>query len=840
MKTMRRYLMEQFGRERGSALLVSLMVMVGLSLLGLGFVAITETESAIATNERNSAQALAAAETGAKVVVEWFQDTAWCRDHGLLPANVSAFKTTRKFTDASLNGYYKSNATDMLFDKPFKGANSNRFSGEGEDAAVDPPTADVWIYIDKNVRSTAFLNDATTGLNTLLFVPDAVHNESVRISDIRVYAPPMPGATRNADGFWEGGSARYGLATIRVTAQKLSGNRVVAERVVKTVLSETPFPTVDGAIETSGTLVGQGSFEVYWGKVLSEKGIELKRAVPGMPWFDAKNMMNFEYGFDSARPRENSKAYAVGDVVMAPLVSQNNVAELTKFSYKATAAGTTGAAIPADGDWPTAIGDSFNTDGGVIWQADYRVSFPIDNDFYRSTEWLYQLQARTIDDPWLHARARQEIEVSTGAPCGQATAPHPCDYTAASDDVTALFSNMFQFQTTTDPSDRPERVEAVFPTMDYEFWKNVAQSGNNENGVYYFKYTDGATGTSQDFTGPGGQVQTIYKWLNSATDTTTNRPMNGLGAGFYFFDTKNSKNPQFGKGGILTPQIKINSGSVDSPFQMQGYIYLSAEFFGTTGAGNLTPTDLYPMPGEPFRDVGYVQAKEGLGPTYPFDITGTLPTGDYIWIGRTNGQWDFQDINGNAKFDLFLAKKTVTRPDGSTATDIWLPVPFYNDCQPGDNVTAGANCSEPHEPYLNMTYIPDNFGAANPTTGVTAEWYDPGVSGATVATYRKPKRRTGLNTTVTCTATSLSDCTSNGYDVDGALTHIDALLWGALYNEGGYDGSGNAVYYGALLMRASFQATGTPTVYFNECLARGCLEDQLRLQRVTMTSWQTD
>ncbi|HET7711165.1 MAG TPA: hypothetical protein VFL80_04490, partial [Thermoanaerobaculia bacterium] len=52
--------------SHGSALLVSLMVMVGLSLLGLGFVAISETESAIAINERNSVQVLDVAETGAK------------------------------------------------------------------------------------------------------------------------------------------------------------------------------------------------------------------------------------------------------------------------------------------------------------------------------------------------------------------------------------------------------------------------------------------------------------------------------------------------------------------------------------------------------------------------------------------------------------------------------------------------------------------------------------------------------------------------------------------------------------------------------------------------------
>jgi len=47
--------------SRGSALLVSLMVIVGLSLLGLGFVAISETESAIAKNQQASLQTQAIA-----------------------------------------------------------------------------------------------------------------------------------------------------------------------------------------------------------------------------------------------------------------------------------------------------------------------------------------------------------------------------------------------------------------------------------------------------------------------------------------------------------------------------------------------------------------------------------------------------------------------------------------------------------------------------------------------------------------------------------------------------------------------------------------------------------
>src|SRR2546430_17681791 len=76
--------------NRGSALLVSLMVIVGLALLGLGFVAISETETAIAKNQQNALQTQAIAEAGARMVVEWFQDPLWSETNAALPLNTNA------------------------------------------------------------------------------------------------------------------------------------------------------------------------------------------------------------------------------------------------------------------------------------------------------------------------------------------------------------------------------------------------------------------------------------------------------------------------------------------------------------------------------------------------------------------------------------------------------------------------------------------------------------------------------------------------------------------------------------------------------------------------------
>ncbi|HEX6100276.1 MAG TPA: PilX N-terminal domain-containing pilus assembly protein [Thermoanaerobaculia bacterium] len=809
--------------QKGSALLVSLMVMAGLSLLGLAFVAISETESAISVNERNYVQAQAAAEAGAKIAVEWFQDAEWAFDRGLLPENKTALKTKRS-TDVTASQYYKGVAGELLFDVPFKIVDNNKFFGN-----VD--TADVTITYGANTTATNYLKK----LNAVLF-PNNTAGDELRISDIRVYAPPIPGAElvdgTGDGGWWKGGQARYGVATIRVTAQKLSNDKVVAQRTVKLVVAETPFPTVDGAIETSGSLVGQGNFHVYWGKILSEKETQVNRPAVGMPWFDANEVMNFEYGYDSTREWTASTVYPPNALIHPPNTAVALDPELEKFAYRTTAGGTSHSAAPPITDWKKAIGGTFTETSGIQWKAEASRPFRIDatDPFYSENPWLYSLLGQTIADPWLHARARGEIVVNNNktVPCGSTVLPHPCDFATVNEVVAGRMSNLFQNQTFTDTATiHPERVEVFFPTMDYEFWKNVAMSGDNQpgNDLYYFKY-DQAT---NQFIGPAGVKKPIEQWLNAEK--------NGLGAGFYFFDSKNGKNPQYGKGGTLTPGVKINA-AVGKPWQMQGYIYLNAENFGTTGQGNLVDDDVYPMPGEPYRDVGYREVDTATN-DYTL-VGGALPAGNFKTIGQGNKVWDFQDVNENGVFDWHVALNTVplTRPNGAVIPvgTVWLPVPWTPGCKVPDmadmSKAVAGTCSEPHEPYINIIY-PNQGGAHD---AVQFGWHDP-----TNVTMRKPKKRLSKNSVEACkSTTALKDCTSNGYDLDGAYVTLAPLLHGALYNEGGYDGSGNAVYYGAVLMRGNFSASGTPEVFFNECLARGCLESQLEMQRVMVTSYETD
>lgn len=872
--------------EKGSALLISLMIMVGLSLLGLGFVAMSETESSIATNEMNYVQAQSAAEIGARTVIEMFQDAAWANRNGMLPKNDVDFKTVRTVSGASgsTTDTYKDNSSMLLFDTPFKGPDVHKFYG-------DINSADVWINDNVRAGSPGANAKAKTyldNLSAIIFPGAQGANEKLRISEIRVYAPPVLNGTKtpapptpdDGKGFWVGEN-RYGVATIRVTAQKLVGGKVRAERSVKAVVAETPFPTVDGAIETSGSLVGSGSFKVFWGKILSEKDLDLKRPAVGLPWFDAKNAIPIEYGYDSVEEFKTGRAYLTGELVHAPAQAMQDYPELTKLAFRAactTPGGCSDASLPATSVWPKVINGQW-VDGNNTWTAEAGRQFNYDGtDIYKKYGWLYQLLGITLDDPWLHARSRGNITFNNSKdyPCGSSVLPHPCDYADPADTptmpVTTRYSNFFQLQITTDSGTKPERYEAVFPTMDYQFWKSIASASANTpgSGIYYFRYVDDPTqctatqvktlnSQSIKYQGPGGAVKDITEWLNAVPDAN-GKPANGLGPGFYFFDTCNGKNPQFGKGGTLTPDVIISSNVSKGNFQMQGYVYLNANTFGSTGQGNLTVDDLYSLPAEPFRDVGFYQVDTT---TMQYATTGgTLPTGNFVLYGAGNNIWDYQELNNNGQFDVWV-QNIALMPDGVTprkrpdGTDLpnptYAPVPWYPGCNVPDTtkfpvVDPGNACSEPHEPFLNVIYPLNTGSAKDRENPLTIGWGPNPVAGYTdteAAKWRRPKTRTGVNTALPClAATSNADCTSNAYDSPngqgGGLAMIDPILYGAMYNEGGYQAGGNARYYGALLMRGDFTGNGTPDVFFDECLATGCLEKQLRMQRVMITSMETD
>jgi predicted double-glycine peptidase len=310
--------------DRGSALLVSLMVIVGLSLLGLGFVTLSETETAIAKNEQAALETQAVAEAGAKLVVEWFQNPAWGLSTAGMPSNdptvnpnINAIKTTRLYQGSTPNtGVYKPLATTMLFDKPYRPNNDDRFF-------ADENTGD--IVINRTTDPTTINN-----INTILFGPTPDDRRNGEITEIRVYAPPMTnanlvqnGTATNPDGtpqmFYEGAVQRFGVATIKATAQlfrdaslpdpqRTAPANVVATHSVRLVVGEIPIPIPGGPIQSNTAISFGGDFVVHWGNETaainpnnpaSTGDLTNKRNPPSLPWANAYERTHFEHGLEN-------------------------------------------------------------------------------------------------------------------------------------------------------------------------------------------------------------------------------------------------------------------------------------------------------------------------------------------------------------------------------------------------------------------------------------------------------------------------------------------------------------------------------------------------------------
>jgi hypothetical protein len=775
--------------QKGSALLVALMTMVGLSLLGLAFVALSETENAISINEQNHTQTVAVAEAGAKLVLQWFQDPTNMLARGLMPVNAEGYKTRRVVS--AYTGYYKpSGLGGMLCDLPFGPKSDDMFYG-AEDSA------DIWMT---RANSADFLD----AINTALFpTTDAGH-----ITEIRIYAPPIMGGTLTPDGtgksFWVGG-VPYGTATIRVAAEKRdpAGN-VGAQAVVRLVVAPFPLPGPTGALQALGQIGSHGTFNVNWGAVESQHAVDLAKEYSALPWFDAFDRAHIERGYDSSsvwKPNtayQGNATYPLGDTVR-PTVSTG----LHEYVAMQAGAGTS-CGVGLEPAWPTSAGGTV-TDCGVTWKERPPTMYPLkDTDItnYDNHRWLFEVVDHTVDDPWFEARSWYDVQSSGSTaphPHPYASSPPPVDYSCNPPTATCGGTHYFQFQTFTQ---RPDYRRVEIPRFDYDFWKQAAIAGRGQKGVHYLTYTGG------DYT-DGVTTQGMNAWLAN-------------GNGFYFFETTNGLNPQSGGPGIL------DSNDSD-PCGFKGFAYTNLEAVKSTGC---TGSDgLFPQPGEPYRDIGYRKVNEATVGIQTRGEWATDAAGNATYVGAFNALWDYQDLDWsntgsdstgsgtkNDFFDVWIAQKSVKKDsDGSPLTD-YFPVEFYPGCKPGNNSSCpSCNCSEPHEPYINIKYN------GNPLT-ISAGWTLPGTLG--IAKKTTPNNLPN-ETAVTCNANDVSskagqlNCTTNARDNDGGLATIQPGIQGVLYNEGNFESTGNGQYFGSIVLGHDTNPKGTCNIWFDERLLKG-------------------
>lgn len=253
--------------ERGSALVISMLVTVILALLGISFLLVGETENRIARNEKISAQALYAAEAGVRLVQGWF-DAPGSAVH--FPTLVQVIRTERRIVDetdpynpaAAIRpgdpGWvaYKS-GIDQLFERPYRGSRAQAFMGtqRGPDMVIEDGIPLHGPFLDA-LSDTLFSDFPREGGGV-----------QARISKIKVYAPPYIQVGTD----W----SRYGLATVRVVSEIFTDatgpRRVLGKREVTAVLAEAPYRGPYSPLHSCGDLTLTGPMRVHWGAITSER-----------------------------------------------------------------------------------------------------------------------------------------------------------------------------------------------------------------------------------------------------------------------------------------------------------------------------------------------------------------------------------------------------------------------------------------------------------------------------------------------------------------------------------------------------------------------------------------
>jgi len=478
--------------EEGSALILATLVTVILSLLGLSYLMMAQTENTIAENERNSAAALYVAEAGARLAVAWFNDPTSTGYMVPAVANLDRMKrifdhdnngATARVLGASANAaqpLYKDAAftASPVLDRPYRAALADTFLGIETGTDPDPSFADKGPDL---IVSAAHL----TTINDTLFPNYPSPFLRARITRIEVYAPPIVTIGANA--------TRMGVATVKVTAGVFiypgtANERQVATRIVKAVVNEIPVPGPVGPLQSCSMLGFNGEFEINWGAATAIGNADLPSNMDGK----------------------------------------------------------------VDSGLPYALNDPFTYINGANTLA----------------TWATNHNTQTIEDPWLRFVAGGTIDEATN------TNPQPWDFTwpGTLNDHSNLFQN----------------TVVNCPTFDYSLWKSVAQSGMKSH--YYYA----PVGTGATFRLDGNPSATAVSFQTATTGRS----------GIFFFDTKDQLQPNglpiANPGSNLTDDVDVNGAG----WGTQGFIYLNAKNFGTTGGTGVTRT-VFP-PGEPSDGSGFV------------------------------------------------------------------------------------------------------------------------------------------------------------------------------------------------------------------------------------------
>lgn len=275
------------GRQRGAALILTVVVIMVLTTLGMAMVAFTATEERSAVAYRDTLQTRMVAEAGVRLVQMAFATPA---DRALVPlyapvttpsgaspraydyygtdqntdieASLNAIGIYRADRGAHVPDRYEGNG-NRFFTGPF-GGNSGWASAFG--GAYSPVLAnDLYdLKMTRTIPGTNTLingNWLDTNINPLLQTSGDWNLNSGIITDISFYAAPASGGIQ------------YGIATVRVTAEKWTGavgtSELLARETIEAIIGDNnPRPAVLGNgditfITQGGVMCGDGCEQIH-------------------------------------------------------------------------------------------------------------------------------------------------------------------------------------------------------------------------------------------------------------------------------------------------------------------------------------------------------------------------------------------------------------------------------------------------------------------------------------------------------------------------------------------------------------------------------------------------
>ena len=317
--------------ERGSALLIAVLVMVILTLLGISYLMLAQTENQIAENQRNAQQALFVAESGARLVLNWFNDPTGT---GYLVPTAADVNRSIRWYDHDANAgtavvlgvasdvakpIYRDGTND-LFEKAYRGSNALAFLGEESHAGGDEGP-DLRIDAAAGGAQAAFIS----AMNNALFPNYPSPSRRARITRIDVFSPPLINIG--------GQSVRFGIATIKVTAGVFlypgtAQERQVAQRVTKAVLSEVPYPGDFGPLTSCNLLSTSGDLQAHWGFIQAAGNFQFNTA-------SLNNKMDSGFPFDDSGAPGFPDAHVTGAELTSFLNANDNSIEDPWFGSKA-------------------------------------------------------------------------------------------------------------------------------------------------------------------------------------------------------------------------------------------------------------------------------------------------------------------------------------------------------------------------------------------------------------------------------------------------------------------------------------------------------------------------